>query len=168
IREIYAGSNVDPDQDIPKQDYIAQSGSNITLQADEVIYLKEGFHAMSGSNVHITPTSPGGSAGPCNLPNAARMAAHIQQHQQKKNETLPGLGIYPNPTSNVVKLHNRFMPLKAASVIILDVYGRIVYDQTNFNSTLHTPDFSHEPDGMYMAKVIHHGKTETLKFMVQH
>ncbi|HNJ31947.1 MAG TPA: T9SS type A sorting domain-containing protein, partial [Bacteroidia bacterium] len=146
----------------------AQSGSNITLQADEVIYLKEGFHAMSGSNVHITPTSPGGSAGPCNLPNAARMAAHIQQHQQKKNETLPGLGIYPNPTSNVVKLHNRFMPLKAASVIILDVYGRIVYDQTNFNSTLHTPDFSHEPDGMYMAKVIHHGKTETLKFMVQH
>ncbi len=64
IREIYAGSNVDPDQDIPKQNYIAQSGSNITLQAGEVIYLKEGFHAMSGSNVYITPTSAGGSAGP--------------------------------------------------------------------------------------------------------
>jgi len=167
IREIYAGSNVDPDQDIPKQDYVAQSGSNITLQAGEVIYLKEGFHAMSGSNVYITPTSPGGSAGPCNLPMAARMAGNRQQ-QPSKNVALSGLGIYPNPTSNVVKLHNRFMPLKAASVVIMDVYGRIVYEQTNFNSTLHTPDFSHEPDGMYMAKVIHHGKTETLKFMVQH
>ncbi|HRS08795.1 MAG TPA: T9SS type A sorting domain-containing protein [Bacteroidia bacterium] len=168
IREIYAGSNVDPDQDIPKQDYVAQGGSNITMQAGEVIYLKEGFHAMSGSNVHIMPTSPGGSAGPCNLPIAARMAAATQQHQQKKYETLPALNIYPNPTANVVKLHNRFMPLKAERLVIVDVYGRTVYEQVNFNSILHTPDFSHEPDGMYMAKVMQQGKTETLKFMVQH
>ena len=168
IREIYAGSNVDPDQDIPKQDYVAQGGSNITMQAGEVIYLKEGFHAMSGSNVHIMPTSPGGSAGPCNLPIAARMAAATQQHQQKKYETLPALNIYPNPTANVVKLHNRFMPLKAERLVIVDVYGRTVYEQVNFNSILHTPDFSHEPNGMYLAKVMQQGKTETLKFMVQH
>ncbi len=168
VREIYAGSNVDPDQDIPKQDYVAQSGSNITLQAGEVIYLKEGFHAMSGSNVYITPTSPGGSAGPCNLPMAARMAGNRQQQQPSKNVALLGLGIYPNPASTVIKLHNNFMPLKAASVVIIDVYGRTVYEQTNFNSMLHTPDFSHKPSGMYMAKVTHHGTTETLKFMVQH
>ena len=168
IREIYAGSNVDPDQDIPKQDYVAQSGSNITLQAGEVIYLKEGFHAMSGSNVYITPTSPGGSAGPCNLPMAARMAGNRQQQQPSKNVALSGLGIYPNPASTVIKLHNNFMPLKAASVVIMDVYGRTVYEQTNFNSMLHAPDFSHKPSGMYMAKVTHHGTTETLKFMVQH
>jgi hypothetical protein len=75
-----------------------------------------------------------------------RLTSNSSNPQKNVDPTRPWY--LSQPCINMlIKLHNnRFMPLKAASVVILDVYGRMVYEQTNFNSTLHTPDFSHEPE----------------------
>lgn len=63
--EIYAGRSVDPDTDVPQQDYIIRSGADVTMQAGTAIYLEDGFTAEYGSNVTIDPLPIGSSAAPC-------------------------------------------------------------------------------------------------------
>ena len=166
VSKIYAGNDVDLDSDVPKQDYVVNSGANVTLQANDVIYLEPGFHALSGSIFHAIASSPGTSIAPC-TPSAfsQRMAATTQ----KESKPLPEfkISVYPNPTNGILKFHNDFLPFIAQQLTIEDAFGRVVYSRSKYNS-MESIDFSSQPDGMYVALISSNGITSAVKFIVQH
>ncbi len=166
VSKIYAGNDVDLDSDVPKQDYVVNSGANVTLQANDVIYLEPGFHALSGSIFHAIASSPGTSIAPC-TPSAfsQRMAATTQ----KESKPLPEfkISVYPNPTNGILKFHNDFLPFIAQQLTIEDAFGRVVYSRSKYNS-MESIDFSSQPDGMYVALISSNGIASAVKFIVQH
>ena len=79
-----------------------------------------------------------------------------------------GVQVFPNPTSQFVKLQNNLKPFLAQKIIVNDAFGRNIYTKTNFNSTTDVIDVSTQPNGLYIAKVLTNGKSQQIKFVVNH
>lgn len=171
-QDIFAGNNVDPDADINalsvNHDYKVQSGADVTLEANNTIYLKDGFSALSGSTFTAKIAATTLAAGtPC--PSKAvypRLAGNESTQNKKTMED--GLLAFPNPTSGILTLYNNNKPILAKEITITDAFGRTVFEKTNFNSMRDVIDFSSQPNGVYLAKVLSNGNKKPLRFVVNH
>ncbi len=171
-QDIFAGNNVDPDADINalsvNHDYTVQSGADVTLEANNTIYLKDGFSAMSGSTFTAKiATTPLASSGTCpDLSVNLRLAG--TEKGSKKKTMQEGLQAYPNPTTGILKIVNNSRPVIAREITITDAFGRTVFEKINFNSLHDVIDFSTQPNGVYIAKVVNDGNSKPLRFVVNH
>jgi len=75
------------------------------------------------------------------------------------NNLIEGLSFGPNPTEGVLRLRANVVLDKA---IVYDVLGKKVYTQTG-DSTKITLNLSHLSNGVYFAKVISNGITQTIR-----
>jgi hypothetical protein len=166
INEIYAGNNVEPDADVPQQDYVVQNGADVTLEAGDVIYLKDGFHAMAGSTFSAIASSPGSSSGPCTPVSISLRRAGEAGNNAKTNEN--SIQAYPNPSARVFKLHQDFMPFAAHKITLLDTFGRTIFSKSNVNSFTDKIDLSDQPNGIYVALVNSDSKIQSIKLVVNH
>jgi hypothetical protein len=166
VNEIYAGNNVEPDADVPQQDYVVQNGADVTLEAGDVIYLKDGFHALAGSTFSAIASSPGSSSGPCTPVSVSlRRAGEAGSNTETKENSIQA---YPNPSAGMFKLHQHFMPFAAHKITILDTFGRTIFSKSNFNSFTDKIDLSDQPNGIYVALVQSDSKIQSVKLIVNH
>ncbi len=71
--------------------------------------------------------------------------------------------IYPNPCNDEIRIKN--LELGNQKVEVLDLVGKIVFEQTIYNSSLKTHDLA---NGIYFLKISNGKSISIQKFMVQH
>jgi len=74
--------------------------------------------------------------------------------------------LYPNPTSNVVTV-SFGIEVPVEQLIVTDVTGRLVYNQSQFTATSLEIDLSSERKGVYFLNVEVNGRVQTLKITKQ-
>jgi len=74
--------------------------------------------------------------------------------------TTNGIKLYPNPTKDVVNIN--MGNLSNASVQVFNTIGRLVMEQNNINTPIHTIELPQNA-GLYLIKVTANGKETTLK-----
>ncbi len=165
VNEIYAGKNVDPDTDVPSNDYSIEPGADVTFQASDVIYLKDGFSAKQGCTFNAIIATTINTNG-CPVPSSGeRNSGNTQGYVQTQNHT--AVTASPNPTTGTLRLLQNNKPFKAQHLKITDAFGRIVFSKKNYNSNSDAIDLSHQPNGIYLATCVVNDELQRVKFVVQ-
>ena len=166
--KIFAGKNVDPDVTVLDNDYTVDVTGDVELIATDEIMLTDGFSAVSGSRFYAHTALVGPSGAACNFPLSSANNQRRVGNEQKSDDDKSVIWSVPNPATSVVYLFKNQFPLQAESLMIYDSFGRNIYTKTNFNSTTDVIDVSTQPNGLYIAKVLTNGKSQQIKFVVNH
>lgn len=123
---IYAGKGVDPDTDVPQNDYIVQSGADVTLKATDLISLKDGFSAKAGSTFRAIPTTVNPPGTICPAPPQNRSMAHGNNKPKNKSGKAFAFGIIPNPSEGTFQL-TCLMQKPSLQLYLLQMYLVKIY-----------------------------------------
>ncbi len=154
--------------------YIIQDGGELTLVAGNKILLKPGFHAEPGSYVHAYIGDQG-----CEEPLKPANIFSAEQDQLEETIIEQALGIdettsteylkvYPNPTTGKLNIEINSQDSDELNTIwVYDFHGRLIQQQVMIGPGKTELDLSTHPIGMYLIRVIHGNKSETVKVVKQ-
>jgi hypothetical protein len=82
----------------------------------------------------------------------------------KENTKFKDVFIYPNPTQKEGLLNIRLGNLKEVSIKTFNVFGKLVYQKENINTSIHKLKLS-VASGVYIVEISAQGKTQPYKLV---
>lgn len=141
--------------------------ANVQVKAGEKIVLKPGFHAKSGSFVHLTIDQ----FGPCGFGPRVMNSEVIQDEQAVSSEALipvhfdATIEIFPNPTTGIFEVINEKVEDSVLDISMYDLSGRIVHQQTGISSRIQI-DANHLSTGTYLVRTGNGSNFNTIRVVI--
>lgn len=166
---IEAGKEVDPNSDIGN--YVIGANADITLQANENIYLRDGFQGAGGCEflARINPVSLCNFSAPMMLTGIVYKDNNdITNNYSLKNEKSI-IKAYPNPTNKAIDLEINFDKKSNLEYYIFDLNGKKIYTEKSMEEKgIHVKNilvFENLPQGIYILKICIDNKCNSINII---
>lgn len=137
--------------------YVGGTGAN--TQNPEVKFSSQGIYSVT-----LTVVTAGGTL------NATKTDLLDVSSSASISNLTPAkfdMSIYPNPSNGIVNVEISNASLSRATISIVDVSGRVVYNQTNVSGTNTGLDLTGLKAGIYFVSVVNNGEIATQKIIIE-
>ena len=163
---ILAGKDVETDNDVPKNDFSIEATGDVTLEASNTIYLKEGFRAKDGCSFRAF-TQPQGFSVACPAFQSGPSPGNRLMNTEKSSGSLATLQALPNPSQQgLIKLSYSGLPINDKKIEVRNAMGKLIYQKNEFMSATDLINLTSEPNGLYLATVYFENRSESVKIIL--
>ncbi len=145
---------------------VIEPGSNITMKANSLVLLEDGFSVSSNAQfrAYLESCVPGVA----NFNEANRLASETSYLTNLKEDlTAKKIKIYPNPAENSFKI-NLDSYVKNASLRIINISGDVVFSKSRITENEMDIDTKGYPNGIYFVHITSdNGESNITKLVIQ-
>ncbi len=164
--------------------FVVEDGTGVELVAGNNILMLPGTHVHQGGYLHARIAESADDF--CNPPESMLAANEVLQKPDQhpdnamKNEAAdailpetdkngePFLKVYPNPTTSMFTIEWRHNEKRLdASIEILNMQGRVLYQRQTTEGFMLKADMSAQPAGVYFVRVVMNNKVVSRKLIKQ-